>query len=258
MKVVILAGGYGTRLSEYTDTIPKPMVPIGGKPILWHIMQRYAFYGHKEFFIALGYKAELIKEYFLKFNAINSDFSVDLSSGKIEVHNKSNKSNLDWVINLVDTGKDSMTGGRVKRLEKLIGKEKFMLTYGDGLADLDMRELEKFHQNHGKMVTVTAVRPSARFGELKLNGNNVKSFKEKPQVTQGWINGGFFICNNKIFDFIKNDKVVLESEPLEDIAHQNQLMAYKHFGFWQCMDTKRDKDFLESLWIKKSAPWYIN
>jgi len=253
MKVIILAGGFGTRLSEYTESIPKPMVPIGGKPILWHIMQRYASYGHKDFYIALGYKSEIIKEYFLKFSSINSDFSINLTSGKMKIHNNNG---LDWKITLVDTGQDSSTGGRVKRMQPYIGNERFMLTYGDGVADIDINALVDFHQNHVKMVTVTAVHPVARFGELKLDGNCVKSFQEKPQVTRGWINGGFFVCQPKFFDLIEGDDTVLEAHPLEQAASDGELMAYKHEGFWQCMDTKRDKDLLEELWTKKQAPWY--
>jgi len=252
MKVIILAGGFGTRLVEYTNTIPKPMVPIGGKPIIRHIMQRYAGFGHKDFYIALGYKSEVIKEYFLSFNALNSDFSIDLSTGKITTHNSSG---MDWNVTLVDTGQDSMTGGRVKRLESFIGNEPFLLTYGDGLADIDIDALMKFHENHGKMVTVTAVHPVARFGELIIDGDCVKSFKEKPQVTRGWINGGFFVCQPQFFDLIKDDQTILEKEPLEQAAIMGELMAYNHEGFWQCMDTKRDRDLLEELWQSCKAPW---
>jgi len=254
MKVIILAGGFGTRLSEYTESIPKPMVRIGGKPILWHIMQRYAYYGHKDFYIALGYKAETIKEYFLTFSTINSDFSLDLSSGQVEVYNTNGK---DWKVTLVDTGQDSMTGGRVKRMQPYIGDEPFMLTYGDGVADIDINALEKFHRSHGKMITVTAVHPVARFGELEMDREQVKSFQEKPQVARGWINGGFFVCQPEIFDLIKDDATVLERDPLENAARDGDLMAYKHKGFWQCMDTKRDKDLLEELWQQKRAPWLI-
>jgi len=255
MKIIILAGGFGTRLSEYTESIPKPMVPIGGKPILWHIMQRYAHYGHNDFYIALGYKAETIKEYFLTFSAINSDFSVDLSTGGIDVHNVD--SGLDWKVTLVDTGQDTMTGGRVKRMQPYIGEEPFMLTYGDGVSDIDINTLIDFHQEHGKIVTITAVHPVARFGELEMDGNCVKSFQEKPQVTRGWINGGFFVCQPEFFDLIKNDSTILERDPLENVAQQNQLMAYKHQGFWQCMDAKRDKDLLEELWQQNKAPWWV-
>ena len=258
MKVIILAGGFGTRLSEYTEIIPKPMIPIGGKPILWHIMHRYARCGHKDFYIALGYKAEIIKEYFLNINATSSDFSLDLSIGQIKAHKiKTNSVNgLDWKVTLVDTGQDSMTGGRVKRMQPFIGEEPFMLTYGDGVADIDINALTAFHKDHGKMVTITAVHPVARFGELKIEGDRVKSFQEKPQVNQGWINGGFFVCQPQFFDMIEGAHTVLEAEPLEQAAYTGNLMAYKHEGFWQCMDTKRDKDLLEELWTKKQAPWY--
>jgi len=254
MKVIILAGGFGTRLSEYTESIPKPMVTIGKKPILWHIMQRYAHYGHKDFYLALGYKAEIIKDYFLTFSATNSDFSIDLNTGKVETHNTKE---LDWKVTLADTGQDSMTGGRVKRLEPFIKGEPFLLTYGDGLADIDIDALLKFHKNHGKMVTVTAVHPVARFGELEMDGDCVKSFKEKPQMARGWINGGFFVCQPEFFNYLIDDLTILERDPLEKIAEKNQLMAYKHKGFWQCMDTKRDKDLLEELWQKKRAPWTV-
>ena len=254
MKVIILAGGFGTRLAEYTETIPKPMVPIGGKPILWHIMQRYASFGHNDFYIALGYKAEVIKEYFLTLNPKNSDFSKELYTVKVSTHNSSD---MDWNVTLMDTGKDSMTGGRLKRLESFIGNEPFLLTYGDGLADLDIARLVEFHKNHGKMVTVTAVHPVARFGELKIDRDCVKSFKEKPQVTRGWINGGFFVCQPQFFDLIQDDQTVLEAEPLEQVASMGELMAYKHESFWQCMDTKRDKDLLEELWSTNKAPWKI-
>ena len=254
MKVIILAGGFGTRLAEYAETIPKPMVPIGGKPIIWHIMQRYAVFGHKDFYIALGYKSEVIKEYFLSFNALNSDFSIDLSTGKITTHNSSG---MDWNVTLVDTGQDSMTGGRVKRLESFIGNEPFLLTYGDGVADIDIDALMKFHENHGRMVTITAVHPAARFGELSIDGDCVKSFKEKPQVTRGWINGGFFVCQPQFFDLIKDDQTVLEKEPLEQAAIMGELMAYNHEGFWQCMDTKRDRDLLEELWQSGKVPWQV-
>jgi glucose-1-phosphate cytidylyltransferase len=230
------------------------MVPIGGKPILWHIMQRYASFGHNDFYIALGYKAEVIKEYFLTLNPKNSDFSKELYTVKVSTHNSSD---MDWNVTLMDTGKDSMTGGRLKRLESFIGNEPFLLTYGDGLADLDIARLVEFHKNHGKMVTVTAVHPVARFGELKIDGDCVKSFKEKPQVTRGWINGGFFVCQPQFFDLIKDDQTVLEAEPLEQTASMGELMAYKHESFWQCMDTKRDKDLLEELWQSGKASWQV-
>jgi glucose-1-phosphate cytidylyltransferase len=253
MKVILLAGGLGTRLAEYTDFIPKPMVPVGGKPILWHIMQRYARFEHKDFYVALGYKAEVIKEYFLNYRALNSDFSVDLASGEVTPHQVDP---VDWRVTLVDTGEKSMTGGRVKRLQKFIGKETCMLTYGDGVADIDFGELLAFHRSHGKMVTVSAVRPPARFGELELDGERVASFKEKPQIHEGWINGGFFVVEPAFFEMIAGDSTFLEREPLENVAAMDELRAYKHYGFWQCMDTKRDKDSLEEMYLKGEAIWH--
>ena len=229
MKVILLAGGFGTRLSEYTDTIPKPMVKIGDQPILWHIMNLYAQYKHENFFIALGYKGEVIKKFFSK---------------KIK----------NWEINLIDTGKETMTGGRVKRLQKLIGNETCMLTYGDGLSNINLDTLLAFHKNHGKLVTVSAVRPPARFGAMKLNGDRVTDFREKSQIDEGWINGGFFIIEPGFFDFIEGDHIYLEKEPLERAAKEKELFAYKHDGFWKCMDTKRDRDNLEEIYLK-GAPW---
>ncbi|MEC7911461.1 MAG: glucose-1-phosphate cytidylyltransferase [Pseudomonadota bacterium] len=253
MKVIILAGGLGTRLSEYTNIIPKPMVTIGGKPMLWHIMKTYAHFNHKDFYIALGYKAELIKDYFLNYRALNADFTVDLSSGDITSHQVESE---DWRVTLVNTGEDSMTGGRVKRMQSYIGNEPFLLTYGDGVADIDLKELVAFHKNHGKMITVSAVRPSARFGELNLDGNKVSSFQEKPQLHEGWINGGYFVINPEFFDLINGDSTMLEREPLEQATNAGELMAYRHDGFWHCMDTKRDHELLESLW-EKGAPWAV-
>jgi glucose-1-phosphate cytidylyltransferase len=252
VKVIILAGGFGSRLSEYTESIPKPMVTIGGKPILWHIMSRYAYFGHKFFYLALGYKAEIIKEYFLNYRSLNSDFTVNLSNGKVEPHQTDA---ADWKVTMVDTGLESMTGGRVKRLQSFIGNEPFMLTYGDGVADIDLDALLKFHKSHEKMVTVSAVRPGARFGELKIDeSQKVSCFQEKPQMGQGWINGGFFVIQPEFFDLIANDESILEGDPLEKAAQMGELMAYKHDGFWQCMDTKRDRDTLEEI-FKKGAPW---
>ncbi len=252
MKVVILAGGFGTRLSEHTAVIPKPMVQIGGKPILMHIMKTYAKFGCREFYVALGYKAEVIKEYFLKFHSLNSDFRIDLKSGNITPFKVNS---LDWEITLVDTGLNSMTGGRLKRMQQYIGDETFMLTYGDGVANVNINALTNFHKSHGKLVTMTAVRPSARFGELALNGDNVSSFQEKPQLHDGWINGGFFVIEPGFFDYIKDDSTLLEREPLERVAREGKLMAYRHEDFWQCMDSKRDLELLESLWNKGEAPW---
>ena len=253
MKVIILAGGFGTRLSEYTNIIPKPMVAIGGKPMLWHIMKTYAHFNHKDFYIALGYKAELIKDYFLNYRALNADFTVDLSSGDITSHQVESE---DWRVTLVNSGEDSMTGGRVKRMQSYIGNEPFLLTYGDGAADIDLKELVAFHKNHGKMITVSAVRPSARFGELNLDGNKVSSFQEKPQLHKGWINGGYFVINPEFFNLIDGDSTMLEREPLEQATNAGELMAYRHDGFWHCMDTKRDHELLESLW-EKGAPWAV-
>ena len=252
MKVIILAGGLGTRLSEYTESIPKPMVTIGGKPILWHIMKIYAKYGYIDFNLALGYKSELIKDYFLNYRSLNSDFTIDLSSGSLTAHQKDD---VNWMVTLVDTGLHSMTGGRVKRMQDFIGNEAFLLTYGDGVADIDIKALVDFHKSHGKMVTVSAVHPGARFGELNLNGNIVSSFKEKPQVTQGWINGGYFVIEPEFFNLIQGDDTILEQEPLERVAKMGELMSYRHDGFWQCMDTKRDRDSLEELWLADDAPW---
>jgi glucose-1-phosphate cytidylyltransferase len=253
MKVILLAGGFGTRLNEYTEVIPKPMVKVGGKPILWHIMQTYANFGHKDFYVALGYKAEVIKEYFLNYRALNSDFMVELSSGKVTPHQVDD---VDWRVTLVNTGENSMTGGRAKRMKSFMANETFMLTYGDGVANIDISALLNFHQSHGKMVTMTAVRPAARFGELELEANQVVNFEEKPQMHNGWINGGYFVIEPSFFDLISGDLTLLEREPLEQAANMGELMAYRHEGFWQCMDTKRDHELLESLWLK-GAPWAI-
>jgi glucose-1-phosphate cytidylyltransferase len=253
MKVILLAGGFGTRLAEYTDVLPKPMVPVGGKPILWHIMQTYARFGHKDFYIALGYKAEVIKEYFLNYRALNADFTIDLASGSVSSHQIDS---VDWKVTLVNTGDASMTGGRVKRMQSFIGNETFMLTYGDGVADINLDALLAFHRSHGKMVTVSAVRPAARFGELELDGARVDSFKEKPQLHEGWVNGGYFVVEPEFFDLIAGDSTLLEREPLEQATKAGELMAYRHDGFWHCMDTKRDHDLLESLWAK-GPPWAV-
>tara|TARA_B100000686_G_scaffold347023_1_gene434828 strand:+ start:866 stop:1627 length:762 start_codon:yes stop_codon:yes gene_type:complete len=252
MKVILLAGGFGTRLAEFTDSIPKPMVPIGGKPILWHIMQNYAAFGHKDFYIALGYKSEVIKEYFLQYRTLNADFTVDLGNGTVTPHQLDE---VDWRITLVDTGLQTMTGGRVKRMRQYIGKETFMLTYGDGVANIDIEALLAFHNSHGRMVTVSAVRPAARFGELELDRFLVKSFQEKPQLNKGWINGGFFVMEPRFLELIDNDQTILERSPLEQAAKMGELIAYRHEGFWQCMDTKRDRDYLETLCRSGNTLW---
>jgi len=254
MKVIILAGGLGTRLSEYTETIPKPMVSIGGRPIIWHIMRSYAHFGHKDFYLALGYRAGVIKEYFLHYRSLNSDFTVDLSTGNVEPYQLDD---TDWRVTLVNTGLQSMTGGRVKRLQSFIGNETFMLTYGDGVANIDVDALLQFHKSHGKMVTVTAVHPGARFGELEMQDKQVISFQEKPQTGQGWINGGYFIMESEIFDLIEDDKTILEREPLRKLSEMGELMGYQHEGYWQSMDTKRDRDNLEELWQSGLAPWRV-
>ena len=251
MKVVLLAGGLGSRLSEFTQVIPKPMIPVGSKPILWHVMNTYAKDGHTDFFVALGYKAEVIKDYFLNYRALNSDFTINLETGDIDSHQIEK---TDWSVTLVNTGESSMTGGRLKRMKRFVGAETFLLTYGDGLADVNIDSLVSFHRKHGKMITMTAVRPSARFGELELDGDKVKNFQEKPQMHDGWINGGFFVIEPEFFNLIDGDLTLLEREPLELAAKAGQLMAYRHDGFWQCMDTKRDHELLESLW-EKGAPW---
>lgn len=252
MKVIILAGGFGTRLSEYTDTIPKPMAKIGDKPILWHIMKIFEHHALNDFVLALGYKNEIIKEYFSKYSLLNSDFSIDLKSGNMEMHQVQSE---DWNVTLVDTGLDTMTGGRIKRLKDFVGNQTFMVTYGDGVGNIDIKNLIKFHKSHKKLATVTAVRPQARFGELEIVDDCVKSFKEKPQLDQGWINGGFFVLEPEVFDLISDDSVMFERQPLEELSSEENLMAYKHHGFWKCMDTKRDLEILNELW-NTNPPWF--
>jgi len=252
MKVILLAGGFGTRLSEYIETLPKPMVQIGGKPILWHIMKTYAHFGHKDFYIALGYKADVIKEFFLHYRTMNADFTVDLGEGTVTSHQLDE---LDWKVTLVDTGLHTMTGGRVRRMKPYIGNETCLLTYGDGLSNVDLNQLITFHKSHGKMITVTAVHPGARFGELEMKEEQVISFQEKPQTGQGWINGGYFVIEPEFFELIDKDMTILEKKPLERAAQMGELMAFRHKGFWQCMDTKRDRDNLEEFWNTGKAPW---
>jgi len=255
MKTIILCGGLGTRLREETELRPKPMVEVGGRPILWHIMQIYAAHGYKEFIVALGYKGEVIKNYFLKYYFLRNSFSIHLGNGHLDVHDGGRE---DWLIHLIDTGLHTETGGRIKRLASWIGNETFMMTYGDGVTNINIRDLIAFHHKHGKLATVTAVRPPARFGGLKFDNNNlVVEFLEKPQIEEGWINGGFFVLNPSVLDFIKGDKVIFERELLERLAKDGQLVAYPHYDFWQCMDTLRDVRLLESLWGSGKAPWKL-
>ena len=245
MKVIILSGGFGTRISEYTTVIPKPMIPINGKPIIEHIMEIYSKFGFNDFYLALGYKSKIIKEYFYNYQILNSNFKVDLNTNLVTPYKEQKK---NWTINLINTEKKTMTGGRLKRLEDYIGNETFLLTYGDAVTDLDINKVVEFHKLHGKMVTVTGVRPPARFGELTINDNNeVLEFKEKPNIKEGWINGGFFVIEPEFLNFINGDDCILEKEPLEQVAKLNQLVAFLHGGFWHCIDTKRDKDNLEGL-----------
>ncbi len=254
MKVIILAGGFGTRLSEETQRIPKPMVEIGGKPILWHIMKIYSHYGYNDFIICLGYKGYVIKEYFANYFLHNSDITIDIKNNKIEVHNNYSE---PWKITLVDTGLETQTGGRIKRVEKYIGNETFMMTYGDGVSDININNLVAFHKKHGKLATVTAVQPEGRFGALKLEGNKVIRFAEKMDNKESWINAGFFVLEPKVIDYIEGDSTVWEKEPLEKLAKEGQLMAYFHTGFWKPMDKLRDKIELEDMWNSGNAPWKI-
>jgi glucose-1-phosphate cytidylyltransferase len=256
MKVVILAGGLGTRLSEETEIRPKPMVEIGGQPILWHIMRHYAFYGHNEFYVALGYKGDFIRRYFLDYHYMSRDMiTVDLATGKVET--SGNDVGENWVVHLPNTGQMTNTGGRVKRLECWLKDETFMMTYGDGVSSVDLNDLLRFHKARGCIATVTAVRPPARFGTLELENDAVTSFVEKSQIKEGWINGGFFVFEPSIFDYIEGDETVMEADVLERLAAEGQLAAYLHDGFWQCMDTLRDKRFLENLWQSGGAPWKL-
>lgn len=256
MKVVILAGGLGTRIMEETESKPKPMVEIGGKPILWHIMKQYSFHGINEFIICCGYKGYLIKEYFHNYSLHLSDVKINLKNNKVEVKRR----NLEpWEITLVDTGQSTMTGGRLKRIKELIGEEDFCMTYGDGVSDVNISNLIDFHKKHGLNATLTAVRPPGRFGILEIDNNNylVKAFKEKPQGDGDWINGGFFVLKPAVFNLIENDTTVWEQEPLMQLAKTSNLTHFKHFGFWHPMDTLRDCRYLQSLWENGKAPWKI-
>jgi glucose-1-phosphate cytidylyltransferase len=254
MKVAILAGGVGTRLAEETEIKPKPMVEIGGRPILWHIMMHYSCYGFRDFVIALGYKGEVIKKYIIEYSSLNSNLSVNVQTGEVTLEGGSKP---DWNVELVDTGIPTLTGGRIKRLAPYMGNGTFMLTWGDGVSDVNLHDLLAFHRSHKRLATLTAVRPPARFGHLELNGERVIEFSEKPQTREGWINGAFFVLEPGIFDYIDGDESQWEREPLERLARAGQLMAYRHNSFWQCMDTLRDKRLLEDLWQAGRAPWKV-
>lgn len=252
MKVVILAGGLGTRLAEETEVRPKPMVEVGEKPILWHIMKHYANYGLNEFVIALGYKGEVIKRFFLEHSVLHGSFSLDMKTGKVIAGREAPE---NWVVHLVDTGLDSSTGGRIGRVRDYLNDESFMLTYGDGVSNVDLNALLALHKKCGRIATLTAVRPPARFGGLVFDGDSIAQFTEKPQIGEGWINGGFMVMEPKIFEYIPSDATNLEAEVLERLAAEGQLVAYRHYDFWQCMDMLRDKKLLESLWQQGNAPW---
>jgi glucose-1-phosphate cytidylyltransferase len=254
MKVAILAGGMGTRLAEETDIKPKPMVEIGGQPILWHIMMHYAFYGFKDFIIALGYKGEVIKKYMIDYSSLNRNLTVNMKTGAVAMNGGYTP---DWTVELIDTGISTQTGGRIKRLAPYIGNETFMLTWGDGVSDVNLHDLLDFHRSHGKLATMTSVRPPARFGHIEMDGNRVVRFTEKPQTSEGWINGAFFVLEPGVFDYIRGDDTQWEKEPMEKLADAGELMAYRHTSFWQCMDTLRDKRLLEGLWESGKAPWKI-
>ncbi|MGH7794188.1 MAG: glucose-1-phosphate cytidylyltransferase [Candidatus Binatia bacterium] len=255
MKTIILAGGLGSRLSEETSLRPKPMVEIGGKPMLWHIMNIYAAHGVNEFIVALGYKQEVVKQYFLNFYALNNDMSIDLATGKTAFRHGNHPK---WKIDLVDTGIHTQTGGRVKRLQSWLQKDEiFMMTYGDGVTDLDITALLRFHQAHGKLATVTTVRSPARFGRIAFSDDQVATFYEKPEKSEGWINGGFFVLNRKALDYIDGDDTVWEHAPIERLASDGQLMGFRHSGFWSCMDTLKEKNILEKMWATGEAPWKI-
>jgi glucose-1-phosphate cytidylyltransferase len=255
MKVVLLAGGFGTRISEESYLKPKPMIEIGEMPILWHIMKGYSHYGYHDFIVCCGYKQHVIKEWFADYYLHNSDVTFDFTAeNKMEVHNNVAE---PWRVTLVDTGLNTLTGGRVKRIQKYVGNEPFLLTYGDGVSDVNIDKLVRFHQDSGKMVTLTAVKPDGRFGVLDINGDQVESFREKSQNDMGWINAGFMVMEPQIFEYIEGDMVSLEREPLEKVADMGELNAYKHDGFWSCMDTVRDKQKLEELWETGRAPWKV-
>jgi glucose-1-phosphate cytidylyltransferase len=253
MKVIILAGGFGTRLSEETDIKPKPMVEIGGKPILWHIMKSYSSHGFNEFVVLLGYKGYIIKEFFSNYFLHQSDVTIDLANNSIKVHQNESE---PWKVTLLETGLNTLTGGRIKRAKDYIGDDDFLLTYGDGLSDVDIAKTVEFHNSHGKNITMTAVQPAGRYGALDIkDDNSIVSFKEKPKGDGAWINGGFFVCKPEVLDYISGDSTTFEQEPLTNLAEEGQLMSFKHSGFWECMDTLRDKTILCQLWDSDQAPW---
>lgn len=252
MKVVVLAGGFGTRLTEETEVRPKPMVEIGGHPILWHIMRHYAQHGFKEFFVALGFRGDVVKRYFHDYHSLSGSMTIDLAKGELRRHERGSD---DWVVHLYDTGLHTATGGRLRRLQPYLSDGTFMLTYGDGVSDVDLHRLLAFHRSHGRIGTVTAVRPPARFGGLVFDGDLVVEFTEKPQIGEGWINGGFMVFEPGIFRYLEGDQTILEADSLERLAADGQLAAFRHEAFWQCMDTLRDKRHLETLWEQGNAPW---
>ena len=256
MKVLLLAGGFGTRLSEETDMRPKPMVEIGSRPILWHIMKIYSHYGFNEFIVLLGYKGYYIKEYFANYFLHQSDVTIDMSNGQMEIHNNSSE---PWKVTLLDTGLNSMTGGRIKRAQNFVGNEPFMLTYGDGVANINIQELVEFHKSHGKHMTMTSAQPDGRFGALDIDKNNkIKEFREKPKGDGSWINAGYFVCESKVFDYILDgDMTVFEQEPLKVLAKEGEIFTYKHNNFWMPMDTLKDKNTLNKLWNNNQAPWKV-
>ncbi len=253
MKVLLLAGGFGTRLSEETDLKPKPMVEIGGKPILWHIMKMYSQFGYNDFVVLLGYKGYYIKEYFANYFLHQSDVTIDLASNEMKIHKNTSE---PWTVTLLDTGLHSMTGGRIKRAQELVGDEPFMLTYGDGVSDLNINDLVDFHKSHGKAMTMTSVQPHGRFGAVEIEGNKITNFLEKPKGKGSWINGGFFVCEPSVFDYIKEgDGTIFEQSPLKELANDGQLYSYKHDGFWMCMDTLKDKNELDKMFLSNDAKW---
>jgi glucose-1-phosphate cytidylyltransferase len=256
MKTIILAGGVGTRLAEETEVRPKPMVEIGHRPILWHILKIYSHYGFSDFLIALGYKGEQIKRYMTDYASLATDLTVDLGTGAVEAHERSEESE-DWRVELIDTGRHTETGGRMLRLAPYLNGETFMMTFGDGVSDVDVGALVAFHRAHGKLATLTAVRPPARFGHVEIDGDQVSDFSEKPQAREGWINGGFFVLEPGVLDYIEGDETHFQREPLERLAREGQLMAFRHTSFWQCMDTLRDKILLQQLWDTDEAPWKV-